>query len=195
MDSLKIQTMTNVFTLQLGAFVALSGVLVYLSRKPLRSKAAHGFTRFFAWEAILGLIVWNAPVWHDDMFSARQLVSWGLLLISPVIAILGVRALKSAGQSGDLRQDKALYEFEKTGQVVSSSIFALIRHPMYAALIFLAWGVYLKGVNPWTTGLVVVASLAMWMTAKRDEAECLVYFGEAYADYMKSTKRFIPYVV
>src|SRR5690606_25755164 len=119
-------------------------------------------------------------------------VSWTLLLISPVIAILGVRALKAAGWSSELRQDKALYQFEKTGTLVNSSIYAFIRHPMYAALIFLAWGSYLKGVNPWTTGLVVLASLAMWATAKRDESECLAYFGDAYAHYMKTTKRFIP---
>ena len=29
-------------------------------------------------------------------------------------------------------------------------------------------------------------------TARRDEAECLAYFGQPYADYMKRTKGFIP---
>lgn len=181
--------------IQVAAFVLLSGALIFLSRNSLRDKAAHGFTRFFAWEAILALLVWNAPVWHDDMFSVRQIASWSLLFTSPVFAILGLRALKAAGTTTVLRQDKALYAFEKTGHLVTTGIFARIRHPMYAALILLAWGAYLKGVTPWTTGLVVFASFSMWVTARRDEAECRDFFGEAYAEYMKSTKRFIPYII
>ena len=187
--------MTNWIPIQITAFVLLSGALVYLSRKPLRSRAAHGFTRFFAWEAILALLVWNAPVWHDDMFSLRQTVSWFLLFTSPVVAVLGWRGLKVAGQSDELRHDEALYGFEKTGQLVSTGIFAFIRHPMYAALLLLAWGIYFKGLNPWTTVLVAFASLTLWWTAKRDEAECLAFFGEAYADYMKRTKRFVPFLI
>lgn len=187
--------MTNWLPIQLAAFVLLSGVLTYLSRKPLRSRAAHGFTRYFAWEAILALLVWNAPVWHDDMFSLRQTVSWALLFTSPVVAVLGWRALKVAGQPGELRQDEALYGFEKTGQLVRTGIFAFIRHPMYAALLLLAWGIYFKGMNLWTTGLVAIATLTLWWTAKRDEAECQAFFGQAYADYMKTTKRFVPFVI
>lgn len=187
--------MTNWPPLQIAAFVLLSAVLIYLSRRSLRNKASHGFTRFFAGEAILALLVWNAPVWHDAMFSFRQLVSWTLLFTSPAIAIMGVRALKALGKTSELRQDDALFGFERTGQLVTSGVFSLIRHPMYSALALLAWGAYLKGVNPWTTALVALASLALWLTAKRDETECLAYFGKAYADYMKSTKRFIPYVI
>lgn len=187
--------MMNWLPLQIAAFVVLSGVLIYLSRKPLRDKAAHGFTRFFAWEAILGLLVLNAPAWHDDIFSVRQMASWCLLFASPVVAFLGVRGLKANGKPSELRQDEALFDFEKTGHLVTTGIFALIRHPMYAALILLAWGIYLKGVSPWTTGLAVLATLMMWITAVRDEAECRAYFGDAYTCYMKSTKRFIPYVV
>jgi len=187
--------MMNWLPLQITAFVVFSGVLTYLSRKSLGSKASHGFTRFFAWEAILALLVWNAPVWHDNMFSLRQLASWALLFTSPVIAVLGLRALKSVGKSSELRQDEALFGFERTGRLVTTGIFGFIRHPMYSALILLAWGIYLKGMNPWTTALVVLASLAMWFTAKRDEAECLAYFGHAYGGYMKATKRFVPYVI
>lgn len=187
--------MINWLPLQMAVFVVLSAVLVYLSRKPLRDTSAHGFTRFFAWEAILGLLVLNAPVWHDDLLAVHQIASWVLLFTSPVIAYLGWRALKTVGTTHALRQDKALYDFEKTGRLVTTGIFAFIRHPMYSALILLAWGVYLKDVNPWTTGLVVLATLMVWMTATRDEAECRAYFGESYAHYMKATKRFIPCVV
>ena len=44
----------------LTLFLAGSAAIVWLSRKPLRKPGSHGFYRFFAWEAILGLIVYAA---------------------------------------------------------------------------------------------------------------------------------------
>jgi protein-S-isoprenylcysteine O-methyltransferase Ste14 len=188
------QSMTLQF-LQISCFALLSFVLIYFSRKPLLNKSAHGFTRFFAWEAILALLVLHAPVWHDHMFSTLQMVSWTLLIISPILAWLGLRALKHVGKNNAQRQDLALYQFEKTEQLVTTSIYGFIRHPMYASLIFLAWGAYLKDITPLSTLLVAIASLTLWLTAKRDESECLAYFGAPYASYMKASKRFVPFLI
>ena len=41
---------------------------------------------------------------------------------------------------------------------------------------------------------LLLASLALWLTARCDEAECLAYFGEAYRDYMGRSRMFIPWV-
>ncbi|HMS27177.1 MAG TPA: methyltransferase [Burkholderiaceae bacterium] len=181
--------------IQVIAFILLSVVLVYWSRKPLQNIEAHGFTRFFAWETILALLVLQAPVWHAHMFSPLQLLSWTLLFASALLAVMGFRALKTFGQVGHQRQDNSLFAFEKTERLVTKNIYALIRHPMYAALIFLAWGAYLKDIGVLSTILVIVASVALWFTAKRDELECLAYFGGAYANYMKVSKRFVPFVI
>jgi protein-S-isoprenylcysteine O-methyltransferase Ste14 len=40
--------------------------------------------------------------------------------------------------------------------------------------------------------LVVAATVFLSLTARADEAECIKFFGTAYEDYMKKTKRFIP---
>lgn len=185
----------TVLQFQATIFALLSSVLIYLSRKPLLSKTSHGFTRFFAWEAILALLVLHAPVWQDRMFSPLQWLSWLLLGSSAFLAFSGFRALKTEGQNSANRQDNALYQFEKTERLVTTKIYRFIRHPMYASLIFLAWGAYLKDISVLSTLLVVSASVLMWLTARRDEAECLEYFGEAYANYMKTNNRFIPFVI
>ncbi len=39
----------------LTLLLAGTALVVWLSRKPLRKPGSHGFYRFFAWEAILGL--------------------------------------------------------------------------------------------------------------------------------------------
>lgn len=175
-------------------FVLGSAALIYLSRKPLRHPGAHGFARFFAWECILGLIALNLPVWHLEPWSAHQLVSWVLLVLSAALPIHAVLVLNKHGKPTSERADEALYGFEKTSQLVTAGAFRYIRHPMYAALIFLAWGAFLKHFSWLGLVLVLAASVLLLITALRDEKECLAHFGEAYRAYMKTTRRFIPLV-
>lgn len=177
------------------AFAAGTALLVWLSRKPLSTPGRHGFYRFFAWEAILGLVVLNHKEWGEQPFSPHQIASWVLMLTSIFLVISAVRLLKGKGQANTERDDTALYEFEKTTQLVTSGIFRTIRHPMYSSLMALAWGAYCQ--NPSWPGAAIAgfASVCLLLTAKADEAECLAYFGEPYAAYMKTTRRFIPYLI
>ena len=189
--------------LQAALFVAGSAALVYVSRKPLLAPGAHGFYRFFAWEAILALILWNLPVWFHDPFRPVQLASWVLLVLSIYPVVAGVRLLRGVGRAGARpsvpgtdRIADANYAFENTSQLVRVGIYRFIRHPLYASLLYLAWGVYLK--RPASLpglGLVVAASACLWLTARADEEECKRVFGSDYADYMRQTRMFVPYVI
>ena len=181
-------------TLDLTLFLTGSGVIAWLSRKPLGKPFSHGFYRFFAWEAILGLVVLNHRVWGNDPFSPHQLASWGLMLISISLVTAGVSTLRSHGAANAHRKDSSFYEFEKTTRLVTNGIFGYIRHPMYASLLALAWGAYCQNPNPVGTLVAGAASGFLWLTAVTDERECLAYFGPAYADYMQRTRRFIPYL-
>ena len=164
--------------LQTLIFFAVSAALVYVSRGALRHPGSHGFYRFFAWECILCLALLNFPVWTVDPLALHQLLSWSLLIISIWLPLHAVKLLKTIGKPTAEREDDALYGFEKTSRLVSSGAFKYIRHPMYAALIFLAWGVFLKQFSWLGLGLVVAATFFLLLTATRDEKECLAHFGE-----------------
>jgi protein-S-isoprenylcysteine O-methyltransferase Ste14 len=176
-------------------FLAGTVVVVWLSRKPLRKPGSHGFYRFFAWEAILGLIVLNRGVWGDDPYSPHQFTSWLLMLLSMFLVVEGTRTLRRDGAANAQRDDGSFYEFEKTTRLVSHGIFGYIRHPMYASLLALAWGAFFQ--DPSVVGAIIAgfASFALWLTAMTDERECMAYFGQDYAQYMKRTKRFIPFLL
>ncbi|UCV21424.1 methyltransferase family protein [Ferribacterium limneticum] len=180
---------------ELIAFIAGSCVVIWLSRKALAKPGSHGFFRFFAWEAILGLIVMNHSVWGEDPYSPHQFTSWMLMLLSMFLVIAGARTLTRHGAANAKRDDGSFYEFEKTTQLVSHGIFGYIRHPMYSSLLALAWGAYFQ--DPSMIGAIIagIASFSLWLTAVTDERECLAYFGESYADYMQRTKRFIPFLL
>jgi len=182
--------------LQIPLFILGSAGLVYVSRKSLRDVRSHGFYRFFAWEAILALVLLYLPGWFRDPFSWHQLLSWFLLIASTFLVVEGVYLLRKIGKSRGQVQGSSNYAFENTTNLVRTGLYKYIRHPLYASLLGLAWGVYLK--EPLSLAgvvLVAAASFFLWRTARADETECLGTFGEQYREYMKETKMFIPWVL
>lgn len=177
------------------AFALGTLMLLALSWQALRRPQSHGFYRFFAWEAILALLVLNGPLWFVERFALHQRLSWLLLFASLLLLFAGLYQLRRRGRPDGQRRDAELFAFERTSQLVTSGIFRLIRHPLYASLLLLAWGVACKQPNGLSLSLALLASLALWLTAKCDEAECLQQFGEAYRDYMQRSKMFIPWLV
>ncbi|MBU1285856.1 MAG: isoprenylcysteine carboxylmethyltransferase family protein [Gammaproteobacteria bacterium] len=176
------------------AFALGTLLLLALSWRVLLRPQSHGFYRFFAWEAILALLVLNGPVWFVDRFALHQRLSWALLFASLLLLFTGLYQLRRMGRPDGQRTDAELFAFERTSQLVTSGIFRVIRHPLYASLLLLAWGVACKQPNGLSLALALLASLILWLTAKRDEAECLQQFGEAYRDYMQRSKMFIPWL-
>jgi protein-S-isoprenylcysteine O-methyltransferase Ste14 len=180
---------------KLFVFIISTGLLVYISRASLRQPNSHGFHRFFAWESILLLFLLNVEEWFINPFSWHQLISWVLLFASLAPLILGVRTLREHGKPTEERSSEtSLYTFEKTTTLVTTGIYAYIRHPLYSSLFLLTWGIFFKALNLANTALVLVATTFLIATANADEAECIRFFGDAYQEYMQRTKRFIPYL-
>jgi protein-S-isoprenylcysteine O-methyltransferase Ste14 len=176
--------------------VALGSLpIVWISRRSFLHPTSHGFSRFFAFEAILALVVLNASHWFVHPLSAQQLVSWLLLVVSVVLVVWGVVLLRRFGGSRPTGNGSHVFAWENTGRLVTTGIYRYIRHPMYSSLLFLAWGALLKSVSISTLVLTGVATLALGATAKAEEAENVARFGEEYRDYMKRTRRFVPFVL
>jgi protein-S-isoprenylcysteine O-methyltransferase Ste14 len=180
---------------KLFAFIVASAGIIYISRASLRVPGSHGFYRFFAWESIVALFLVNVDVWFYAPFSWHQLVSWFLLLVSLVPLIFGVRSLVSQGKPVAHREvEPQLLAFEKTSSLVTTGIYHYIRHPLYSSLLFLAWGIFFKAPAWLGMLLAMAATLFLVATARADEVECIRFFGPAYQDYMKRSKRFVPFL-
>jgi protein-S-isoprenylcysteine O-methyltransferase Ste14 len=176
-------------------FVVASAGIVYISRASLRAPRSHGFYRFFAWEAILALILLNVEYWFRAPFSLHQVISWIFLIASALLVVHAVHLLRIIGKpTAQRRDDEATIGFEKTTELVSVGAFRYIRHPMYSSLLFLAWGVLFKDLSWWAGILALAATLFLVATAKVEEAEDIRFFGAAYQSYRKQTKMFIPFL-
>ncbi len=182
---------------KLVIFAVCSGALARLSWRSIRSPGSHGRYRFLSWECVLGLLLLNVDTWFVDPTSPRQLMSWLALSASAVLVIWASVALRAQGRPTAERRvsDTGLLAFEGTTQLVTTGVFARIRHPMYASLLLLAWGIALKRPTVLTASLAAGASVLLLWTARAEERENLEYFGPAYARYVASTHRFIPWLL
>jgi protein-S-isoprenylcysteine O-methyltransferase Ste14 len=176
-------------------FAVGSIVIIAISWKPLLKMGSHGFYRFFAWEAILGLFLVNVKFWFIHPFAWNQIIAWFLLFASLIPLGFGVHSLRTRGQPAQQREsDPSLLAFEKTTQLVTSGIYHYIRHPLYSSLFFLTLGMFFKSISWLALVLACISTVFLVLTAKADEAECTQFFGEQYSDYMEHTKMFVPFV-
>jgi protein-S-isoprenylcysteine O-methyltransferase Ste14 len=162
-------------------------ILWYSWYESLRHGRKHGYPRFFAFESILCLVFINAHDWFHDPFSLLQLASWLLLLVSIFFAVYGFYHLYTRGEP--------VGDFENTAKIVSTGLYRSIRHPLYASLLFLGTGAFLKSVTSATCILAIINAIALFITAKMEEGEMVERFGDEYRSYMSRTKMFVPFVI
>ena len=180
--------------INLAIFLFVSAGLAILSIRSLRNRRSHGFYRFFAFESILVLILLNVDAWFVHPFSPHQLVAWMLLCASLFLAIHGFVLLVHIGKPTGTLEGSSNLGIENTTTLVKTGVYRLIRHPLYASLVFGGWGVFFKDPSLLGAGLAVANSVFLTMTAKVEEKENLKKFGDEYKEYMKSTHMFIPNV-
>ncbi len=141
------------------------------------------------------LFATNYKSWFDNPFDFEQIVSWIFLLLSGYLVIVGVMQMKKIGKPTNNRNNKTLYQFEQTTELIDTGIFKYIRHPLYSSLLFLTWGIFLKDISTKLLIISIMSTIFLYLTAIFDEKECISFFGDEYKEYMKRSKRFVPYII
>lgn len=178
------------------AFLLLGLLLGGVSHRALRDPRSHGFFRLFAFEAIVFLLWSNLPYWFVDQFAPHQLLSWTLLFAALYLLAHGLYLLRvRGGHAPERGTEQANFAFENTAELVVEGLYSYVRHPLYASLLLLTWGIFCKQAS--LAGLVaaLLGSLALVATARVEERENLQTFGEQYRNYMGRTRMFIPFLL
>jgi protein-S-isoprenylcysteine O-methyltransferase Ste14 len=79
--------------------------------------------------------------------------------------------------------------------LVEVGVYRFIRHPMYASVLALGWGAFLKRPSIVGLALALCASGFLAATAVVEERENVARFGASYTAYMKGTRRFVPFLI
>ncbi len=165
-------------------FLLLSILLLFFTlHRPYR----HRFVRFFAFEFTLALVVLNADSWFVNPAAAHQILSWLLLIGSFLLAWHGLHLLRSFGDPED--------DLENTTQLVTRGAYRFIRHPLYGSLLLLGLGAFIKSPSGYGLLLLVFLYASVYATGRVEEQDNLKRFGQAYVDYMQTTKMFIPFII
>ena len=90
---------------------------------------------------------------------------------------------------------KPKHGIEDTTVLVNRGIYKYIRHPLYSSLLILGWGIFFKNLSLLSGGLALATTAFSVATAMIEEAENVQRFGAEYKAYMKTTKRFIPFLI
>lgn len=81
------------------------------------------------------------------------------------------------------------------GLLVKKGVYRYIRHPQYTGLLLLSFGMMVE----WATLPMLILypiMISMYVRlAKKEEKDMILEFGNEYREYMKETKRFIPFIV
>jgi len=105
-------------------------------------------------------------------------------------ALLGIWAL-THNQLGNFNIQPKL---RKGSKLITTGIYAWVRHPMYTSVIVMMLGFLVSTATIVETFLWVILIVVLLLKAKREESLWLKH-DEAYEAYKKSTKLFIPYIL
>lgn len=87
---------------------------------------------------------------------------------------------------------RVLYAAQRTHTLAVTGPYARVRHPQYIAFVAILLGFVLQWPTFPTVIMLPLLATMYVRLAKREEAEVLAEFGDAYRSYMATTPAFIP---
>jgi protein-S-isoprenylcysteine O-methyltransferase Ste14 len=136
---------------------------------------------FHRWAATAWLTQFFLPHFSETRSTVLNVIHWlaGPLMLAGIVVFL-VGAIP------------VYWTKLRGGGVVTTGLYAWIRHPQYVGLAILGLGTLLL----WPRFLVLVSYVTMlflyaWL-AEWEEERCLARFGESYQNYQSRTGRFLP---
>ena len=120
--------------------------------------------------------------------SALWMKILGILLIAAagLIFLISARTMRRKGNP-----EKG---WEQTRELVVDGIFGVIRHPIYFSYVLAFSGVMILKISLFSIIVAPIGCLFTFLAAWFEDDYDVRKFGEAYQDYRKNTKLFIPFL-
>lgn len=129
-----------------------------------------------------------------EIMSYQNAVSNTLLGISMIIMATGI-GIFARRQLGDNWSHAAEYQIKRDHKLITTGIYAYIRHPIYLGLILTCLGVQLIVGSYLILLAMVVIPWICYFQSKKEETLLLRHFGKEYEAYQKRTYLFLPYLL
>jgi len=182
--------------------LAVWGVAALLAKPDVYSQPAlerEGFGMLFL-AGLLFLIMSFAPDLAPEdggvapmfvrLWPLSPPVQWASALIALVGLVLGLWSRVMLGRDWSGR-----VSLKEDHRLVTGGPYALIRHPIYTALILLVLAVALANRTPMALAAVPLMLLSCWLKLRGEEEMMSEAFPDDYPAYMRRTKRLVPLLV
>lgn len=112
-----------------------------------------------------------------------------------VLVILGFsQAIAARKKLADNWTEAYEYQIKKDHELITKGIYKYVRHPIYGALLIMPTGALIVSGSYTFIVCFIFILFAIKTFAKREEKLLTKHFGKKYAEYMKTTKKFIPFI-
>jgi protein-S-isoprenylcysteine O-methyltransferase Ste14 len=149
-------------------------------------------SELYIWIAAVGSIATAIFVsfWIPCLISTNASVAWAGIVLIIIGIIFRFMAIKQLGRFFTV--DVTIREGH---QLMQKGFYKYVRHPSYAASLLSFFGFGLS-VNNWISlGIVFISVLATFIYRMNvEEGALTAQFGEQYKDYIRKTKRLIPFI-
>lgn len=129
-------------------------------------------------------------LYHPDFAAARAWLAWTSIAVS-ILCILAGEAMRiwSVGYSGTTTRAKKL----KARGLATTGPYAVTRNPIYVGNFLLGLGFVLIPRVAWLLGAYLVMFIVQYSLIVSIEEQFLTSkFGDAYREYQKKVRRFLP---
>lgn len=128
-------------------------------------------------------------VWFRPFIDGSGLRPVGALLLLGGLVLQYV-SIMTLGRAFSIGLDPA-----RQKHLVRHGPYRFVRHPIYAAFLGDFVGAWLLQPNAFFSVAMPIAIARVVLQAVREEQLLVASFGQGYRDYMRSTKRFVPWLV
>ncbi|MEK7096833.1 MAG: isoprenylcysteine carboxylmethyltransferase family protein [Patescibacteria group bacterium] len=86
------------------------------------------------------------------------------------------------------------YQIKKDHELITKGIYGYVRHPIYGGILMMFPGSLIVAGSYSFLVVLIIILIGIEIFARREEKLLTKHFGKKYIEYMKATKKFIPFV-
>jgi protein-S-isoprenylcysteine O-methyltransferase Ste14 len=139
------------------------------------------------WVFIIGQIICTFILW-DNYYGLDFLVyiGYGVWVLAAIFGVLPIFQFKAYGgvKKGE--------SYMKTTKIITSGLYALVRHPQYVAGILISIALACMSQH-WLVDVFIIPPIFLtYLDAKREDKRLIEMFGDEYKIYMKKVPGIEP---
>lgn len=116
-------------------------------------------------------------------------------IIGFVLVILGFsQAIAARKKLADNWTEAYEYQIKKNHELITEGIYKYARHPIYGALLIMPSGALIVSGSYTFIVCFIFILFVIEIFARREEKLLTKHFGKKYTEYMKTTKKFTPFI-